>query len=110
MLGFKEMIAVYREIEKFRDKNLEISLVSAAPYYFLEVEAIDGKSRRKALETVLDFYKKIGLKPLDRSDYQSFLRLLDRKVNFVFPLEEFPKPLLDSPRWRKILESTILSK
>ena len=109
MLGFKQIIAVYREIEKFADGGLEVSLISAYPYYFVEVEAIDGNSRKKALETVTDFYKKVGLKHMNRSEYQSYLRKLDREVNFIFPLNKFPKPLLDSPRWKKIVNSTIFA-
>jgi adenylate cyclase class IV len=109
MLGFKKMIAVYREIEKFKDNNLEISLITADPYAFVEVEAVDGKSRKKALENVFNFYNEVGMKPLDRAGYQSYLRKLDREVNFAFPLNEFPKPLLTSPRWKKILKSTIFS-
>ncbi len=110
MLGFKEIIAVYREIEKFKGKGLEISLITAYPYYFVEVEAIDGRNRRKALKHVLGFYEKVGFKPLDKASYQSFLRKLDREVNFIFPLRESPKPLLDSPYWKKILKATIFSK
>ena len=109
MLGFKKMIAVYREIEKFTDGSLEVSLITASPYFFVEVEAVDGNSRKRALENVMNFYKKIGLKPLSRAEYQSFLRKLDRQVNFAFSLDEFPKPLFDSPRWKKIANSTIFS-
>lgn len=110
MLGFKEMIAVYREIEKFQDEHLEISLITAAPYRFVEVEAINGKTRKEALEHISDFYKKVHLEPLNRRDYQSFLRMLDREVNLAFPISQFPTPLFDSPQWRKIVKTTVFSK
>lgn len=110
MLGFKEVVAVYRETEKFKDADLEISLITAHPYAFVEVEAVDGKSRKKALERILSFYNMVGLKPLNKTNYQSYLRKLDQEVNLIFPLKEFPKPLLKSTRWKKILNSTILSE
>lgn len=109
LLGYKTANAIYREIDRFQDKKVEVSLITGYPYYFVEVESINASSKKEALVHVLDFFKKVDLKPLDRAPYQAFQRLFDREVNFIFPLNEFPKPLLDSPRWNKILKSTILS-
>jgi adenylate cyclase class IV len=110
LIGFRNMIAVYREMEKFVTPRLEISLNTAAPYFFMEVESLDGRSKNQALSDINNFYNEIKLKPLNRASYQSFLRKLDREVNYIFPINHFPQALLKEPKWEEILKATILSK
>lgn len=110
LLGYKTGDAIYREIEKFQDENLEIALVVGFPYYFVEVEAIAGKAKNQALSDVKNFFSDVKLTPLNRNDYQTFQRLFDREVNLIFPLAEYPHALLAKPYWKSLVENTVFSK
>jgi len=94
LMGYKTANAIYREIEKFRDKNVEVSLVTGYPYYFVEVESINAGTKNEALNHVMDFFKKVGLKPLDRAAYQAFQRLFDRE-KFRLSFKGIPKTIIE---------------
>ena len=107
-LGYKTIDVMYREREIFGNDKLEITLVVSYPYYDIEVESLGTRTKKEALAHVMAFFEKMKIKPLNKSAYQAYRRLLDRDVNLIFPIKEFPKPLLKSPRWEKIYKEMML--
>ena len=108
-LSYKTANCMYREIERFENKNVEAALGKAGPYYFIEVEALSERTNKEALAAVKNFFKTLKLVPLTKTEYHRFIYRLDQEVNFNFPLAQFPKPLMRSREWKKILEKTIFS-
>ena len=107
--GYKTGVAMYREIEKFKNKNLEFSLVVAGPYYYLEAEASRALPEKRAKEEIIAFFKEVGLIPLEQPEYRDLIRRLDKNANLIFRLREFPKPFIRNPYWKKILSRTEFS-
>ncbi len=110
LLDYRTMNVMYREIERFENKNIEAAVAKAGPYYFIEVESLGATTQKNAIANVSDFFKKIHLKPMNKNDYQKFIRRLDREVNLNFPLAQFPAPLTSSSAWKSVLEKTVFKK
>lgn len=108
-MGYNVGNAIYRELEKFKNDKIEVALGKALPYYFLEVEAINAKTRKQALADIQEFLDKMNLIALTKSEYQSFLRLTDKHANLIFDLKDFPEKLQKEPKWQKILSETVHS-
>lgn len=109
LLGYQIGNVMYRETEKYETETVEIAFVIAYPYYCIEVEALHVKTKKDAVEKVMNFFKEHGIIPLSKSDYQSFLRLVDRNVNYQFPLGNYPQALVEKEYWKTILEKTVFS-
>ncbi|GEM_PF-4151738 len=108
-LGYKTGDAMYREIDRFISGNIEASLIDAYPYYCMEVEYLGPENKQLAIKNIETFFNSIGLKSLKKLEYQKLMRLKDKNSNLIFSLDKFPNPLINSDRWKKILENTLLS-
>lgn len=106
--GYDVANAMYREREIFRNDSIEVMLVKVHPFFEMEVESINESKKSDAIKNINKFFDEINIKPLSKTDYQSFARLKDKKSNIIFSMKDFPKPLMDSEKWRTIMKNTIL--
>lgn len=95
---------MYRTLERYQDKNVEATLATAGPYFFVEAEALGAKTKKEGLQELEKCFQNTGIKALTRPEYQKFIRLLDREVNLHFDLKDYPQALTKSPYWNKILK------
>lgn len=110
LLGYKLANNVYRELERYENKNLEVTLAKTpGGYLFAEIESLGAKTTQSALKNIHNFCQEVGITPFSKDEYHSYINILDKKVNYQLPIKDFPQALLRKKDWKKILEETVFS-